>query len=176
MEIPFRKSKNTTLYIAGALMAIAGLFLIFDPPATSHPVLSNPMFLGFIAGLLFLGTWKSVSTARSRNKSIGMRVDAQGIEDFASKMNKGVLAWDKVSKLEIKEVVSSKFIVVYLRDPQAYIESQDDDWRKRQLRTRLRDYGSPYCVSTNSLQTNTKALFDLLESYIQDLDKPAIEA
>lgn len=166
MEIPYRKSKNTTLYLAGCLLSIAGLFLIFNPPQTTHSLLSNPMYMGFIAGFLFLGAWKFVSTARKRSKGFGMRVTENGIEDFTSKMNKGqVLSWEKVAKLEIKEVVSSKFIVVYLHDPEAYIDSQEDDWLKKQLRSRLAEYGSPYCVSTASLQTNTKALFELFESY-----------
>ena len=178
MEIPYRKSKNITLFIAGFLLIIAGLFLIFNPPSNSHPILGNPMFLGFIAGLFFIGTWKLVSTAwrRTKSKAAGMRVDELGLEDFTNKMNIGHLSWDKVSKLEVKEVVSSKFIVVYLHDPEAYISSQDDDWRKRQLRSRLSDYGSPYCVSTSSLQTNTSALFDLLQEYKLKFDGRSIEA
>lgn len=176
MEIPFRKSKNITIYLAGFLLVIAGLFLVFMPPETTHPILGNPLFLGVIAGIFFFGAWKLVHTAWRRTKSNmpGMRINEEGMEDFSSKINDGFLSWSKVANLEIKEVVSSKFVVVYLHKPEQYIAQQKSGWRKKQLEDRYANYGSPYCVSTSSLQTNTKALFELLEAYKMKYDNKAI--
>lgn len=167
MEIPFRKSKNITIYLAGFLLTMAGLFLVFMPPKTEHPIMGSPLFFGVVSGLFFLGAWKLIITAwhRTKNKKPGMRINEEGLEDFTSKINEGFISWSEVANLEIKEVVSSKFVVVYLHKPEQYMAQQKDGWRKKQLEDRYANYGSPYCVSTTSLQTNTKALFEVLEEY-----------
>lgn len=172
MEIPFRKSKNITIYLAVLLLVVAASFLIFMPPENAHPVLGTPLFFGIIAGLLFLGAYKLFITAwrRTKSKKPGMLVNEEGIEDFTSKINEGFLSWSEVAKLEIKEVVSSKFVVVYLHKPEQYLARQKSGWRKSQLEERYTNYGSPYCVSSSSLQTNTKALFEVLEDYKSKYD------
>lgn len=176
MEISFRKSKNITIYLAGFLLVVAGLFLVFMPPNTSHPILGSQLFLGVVAGLFFVGAWRLVVTAwrRTKNNKPGMRVNEEGLQDFTSKINEGFLSWSEVEKLAIKEVVSSKFIVVYLHKPEQYLTQQKAGWRKNQLEDRYANYGSPYCISTNSLQTNTKALFELLEDYKSKYDLKTI--
>ncbi|HLS12283.1 MAG TPA: STM3941 family protein [Flavobacteriaceae bacterium] len=176
MEIPFRKSKNIGIYMAGFLLVLVALFFIFNPPKTLHPVLGSPIFFGALAGILLVAAWRLFQTAWHRmvSKKPGMRVNEQGLEDFSSKINQGFISWSEVDKLEIKEVVSSKFIVVYLNNPEHYINSQKDGWRKRQLIDRYKNYGSPYCVATTSLETNTKALYDLLEEYKTRFNENAI--
>ncbi len=173
MDIPFRKSKNITIYLAGFLLLMAALFLIFMPPSSPHPVLGSPLFFGVIAGLFVIGAIKLFFTAwkRTKSKLPAMQINKKGFEDFTSKINKGFIPWDKVSGLEIKEVVSSKFIVVYLKDPEAYLQAQKASWRKEQLVDRYKNYGSPFCVATNAMQTNTKALFEILEKYKSEYDK-----
>lgn len=172
MEIPFRKSKNISIYIAGSLLVLVALFFIFMPPTTTHPVLGSPTFFGILAGLLLAAAWKMFQTAwrRIKSKKPGMRVDEKGIEDFSSRINQGLLLWKDVDKFEIKEVVSSKFIVVYLNDPEQYINQQRDGWRKNQLIDRYKSYGSPFCVTTSALETNTKSLFELLEEQKSNYD------
>lgn len=165
MEIPFRKSKNTSIYIAGFLLVLVALFFIFMPPTAAHPILGSPIFFGVLGGLLLVAAWRLFQTAwhRIKSKKPGMRVDDKGIEDFSSRINQGLIPWSDVDGFEIKEVVSSKFIVVYLHKPEQYINQQKDGWRKNQLLDRYKNYGSPYCVTTSALQTNTKSLFELLK-------------
>lgn len=165
MEIPFRKSKNISIYIAGFFFVLVALFFIFMPPKTAHPVLGSPIFFGILGGLLLAAAWKMFQTAwhRIKSKKPGMRVDDNGIEDFSSRINLGLIPWSEVDAFEIKEVVSSKFIVVYLHHPEPYINQHKDGWRKNQLLDRYKNYGSPYCVSTSALETNTKTLFEFLK-------------
>lgn len=165
MEIPFRKSKNIGIYLAGFLLVLVALFFIFMPPVTPHPILGSPIFFVILGGLLLVAAWRLFQTAwhRIKSKKPGMRVDDKGIEDFSSKINQGLIPWSEVGKFEVKEVVSSKFIVVYLNNPEQYINQQKDGWRKNQLLDRYKSYGSPYCVTTSSLETNTNALFELFE-------------
>src|SRR5699024_6721235 len=176
MEIPFRKSKNISIYLSGFLLVLVALFFIFMPPTTAHPVLGSPIFFGVLAGFLLVAAWRLFQTACHRmvSKKPGMRVNEQGLEDFSSKINQGFVSWSEVEKLEINEVVSSKFIVVYLHKPEQYINKQKEGWRKQQLIDRYRNYGSPYCVTTTSLETSTKALFELLEEYKARFDNNAI--
>lgn len=176
MEIPFRKSKNISIYLSGFLLVLVALFFIFMPPTTAHPVLGSPIFFGVLAGFLLVAAWRLFQTAWHRmvSKKPGMRVNEQGLEDFSSKINQGFISWSEVEKLEIKEVVSSKFIVIYLHNPEHYINMQKDGWRKRQLIDRYKNYGSPFCVTTSSLETNTKALFELLKEYKAKYDGNAI--
>lgn len=176
MEIPFRKSKNIGIYLAGFLLVLVALFFIFMPPIAPHPILGSPIFFGILAGLLLMAAWRLFQTAWHRLKSTkpGMRINKQGMEDFSSKINQGFVSWSQVEKFEVKEVVSSKFIVVYLHHPEQYINSQKHGWRKQQLIDRYKNYGSPFCVTTSSLETNTKALFELLEKYKTQYDEGAI--
>lgn len=167
MEIPYRKSKNLSIYLAGVLLFIAALFLIFMPPTTPHPILGSPVFFGIISGLLLFSSWRLFRTAwqRNKSKSWAMLINEEGLQDFSSRINKGFIHWKEVAGLEIKEVVSSKFIVVYLQDPETYLANQKKGWRKEQLIDRYTHYGSPYCISVAAMHTNTKALFEALEKY-----------
>src|SRR5690625_1588883 len=176
MEVPFRKSKNISIYLSGFLLVLVALFFIFMPPTTAHPVLGSPIFFGALAGILLVAAWRLFQTAWHRmvSKKPGLRVNDQGLQDFSSRINQGFISWSEVEKLEIKEVVSSKFIVVYLTNPEQYINFQKDGWRKRQLIDRYENYGSPYCIATTSLETNTKALFVLLEEYKTRFNEKAI--
>lgn len=176
MEIPFRKSKNVTLYLAGFLLILAAMFLLFMPPLVAHTVFGSSLFFGIIAILFLASAFKLIQIAwrRTNSRSPGMLVNAKGIEDFTSKINEGFLSWSEVADFEVKEVVSSKFIVVYLHNPEQYLSSQKKGWRKNQLLDRYKNYGSPYCVATTSLQTNTKALYELLKEYKSQYDAKAI--
>lgn len=170
MDIPFRKSRNITIYLASLLMLIASLFLLFMPPTTTHPILGSKVFFGLISLLFLLFSWKLFSTAWKRNhKTVpAMQITGIGIEDFSSPFNKGFISWEDISGFEIKEVVNSKFIVVYLKSPEDYLNLQKKGWRKKQLQDRYINYGSPYCITTSTMRTNTKALFEILEKYRMD--------
>src|SRR5690625_7134512 len=107
MEIPFRKSKNIGIYMAGFLLVLVALFFIFNPPKTLHPVLGSPIFFGALAGILLVAAWRLFQTAWHRmvSKKPGMRVNEQGLEDFSSKINQGFISWSEIGRASCREKV-----------------------------------------------------------------------
>lgn len=166
MDIAFKKSQIRTLYAAVFLFSMAALFLIFMPPVVPHTLLGSAEFFYVIAGLLLLAAFGLFRTAQKRKNSRipGMRVTELGIQDNSSKMNTDFVSWEDISGFELQEVVSSKFIAVKLKNPEAYI-NKAKGWRKEQLVARYKDYGSPFCVAITSLDISTLRLLKVFEEH-----------
>ncbi|MEF9477790.1 hypothetical protein OWR28_08830 [Chryseobacterium sp. 1B4] len=88
-------------------------------------------------------------------------INEKGIIDNSSYVSVGMILWDDITSIKSISVVSTKFLIINVKDPNKYINNQNTT-KQKLLRRTLKTYGTPISISSNTLAFN----FDELESTI----------
>ncbi len=165
IEIPLSK-KKIMLGIIGSLAFVAiGVWFLVSPPQTSNPFWSNPQMLGFlgVASILFFGLCFVVFLNKIRQTQVGLVLDKEGITDNSSGVSAGKIPWKDITHLEVLQIHRQRMILIYVQQPQAYIDRQSNALKRMLMNANYQSYGTPISISTTALAIS----FDELEDYLR---------
>jgi hypothetical protein len=170
IEIPLSK-KKMILTLFGAIVFVAiGIWFLIDPPQISNPVFGDPTLL-FIVGLtsiLFFGLVAVVVIRKLPDNKAGLTINEQGIIDNSSGVSAGLVLWSDIEEIRVSQVMSQKFLMFIVRNPQDYINRQSNPLKRKGMEMNYKSYGSPVSISANALQTNFDNLYDLLNKKLKE--------
>ncbi len=64
----------------------------------------------------------------------------------------------------MQQVVSTKFLLIYVVDPEKYIEKAGGGAKAKLMRSNMEMYGTPLSITSNALKYNFDALEQLIKT------------
>lgn len=169
IEIPLSKSK-LSLMLGGSVAFLAmGLWLMIHQIGPNDPAwLSKPVAVTIgIVTIAFFGLCASIIPKKLRSKEPGFIISDEGITDNSSGLSAGPIPWKDVQGVKTVSTFNQRFILILIANPQAYIDRQEIAYKKKAMNLNYKMYGSPVCISANTLKCNFNELYSLLT---QNLD------
>ncbi len=165
IEIPLSKKKMFLTLMGSVVFIIIGVWFIWSPPQTNHWLFGNQTFL-FIAGvssILFFGLVGIVITKKIFDTNAGLIIKDEGILDNASGVSAGLVLWADIKEIKVVKVMSQKFLMIIVKNPQEYIGRQSNVLKKKGMQMNYDYYGSPVSISSNALKIDFDSLHELLQ-------------
>ncbi len=162
-QIQIDTRKQVIGIILSILFIIGGTTLLINPLILGeHPFKDEAMFalsltvvLIFLALLIFL-IYKIV------NKTIGLIINEEGIQEQISALNVGLVRWEEMSGFGIKKQIGIPFIVIYLKNREEFIE-RFSGLKKTSIKKNAESFGTPVAVSTVMLKMKKDELIQLFK-------------
>jgi hypothetical protein len=163
IEIPL---SNKKLYIGigcSLLFVALGFWILITPPDRISKY--NPFFIKSfgIASILFFGAAGLYGIKKILQSESGLEIDENGIFDNSNASSIGFVKWQDISSIQTEQVMSTKFLLIFIVDPDTYLEKVSGIKRKLSL-ANLKKYGTPISITSNTLKYD----FDELENLIND--------
>jgi len=98
------------------------------------------------------------------DKIVGVIIDSNGIADNTNMTSIGLIEWNDISAIRTKRVMSTKFLLIDVVNPEKYIRKVKNKIQSQLMKTNLRDYDTPLSITTNTLKYNLKKLEKLIQT------------
>ncbi|QIY90532.1 STM3941 family protein [Chryseobacterium gallinarum] len=169
IEIKGSKTKLTLMLLAALIFVSLGLFFVTNPDKFISAIFKNAFFIRIvgIASILFFGLCLIFLTKSFFTKKINLIINEKGIIDNSSYVSVGMIFWDDITSIERIDVMSTKFLVIYVKDPEKYINIQSNI-KKKLLQRNLKTYGSPISISSNTLTCSFNELEKIVLKYYNE--------
>ena len=164
IEIPLSKTKMLLTFFGAIVFVGLGLRFLINPPKISNSIFGNPTLI-FIVGLssiLFFGLVALTIFRKFSAKKAGLIISREGITDNSSGVSAGLIPWTDIDDIKISQVMSQKFLLLIVKNPQDYLDKVTNALKKNAMKMNYKTYGSPISISSNALQTNFDDLHKLL--------------
>ena len=168
IEIPLSKNK-LFLGIGGSILfVILGIWLFTHANEfqnLSMRLLRNPMVIkgAGVLGVLFFGGTAVYGFKKLFDKKVGLIIDSNGITDNSNASSVGLIEWNDISEIRTQQVMSTKFLLIDVLNPEKYIEKAKSGMKARLMRTNMKMYGTPLSITSNTLKYD----FGELERLVQ---------
>jgi hypothetical protein len=104
-----------------------------------------------VVSIVVFGLFGLFGLKKLFDKRPGLILNSSGIVDNASAVSAGLIPWSEVVGTEVFTIRRQKLMIIKIRDPQQYIESEGP--LKRALHSaNYRMCGSPIVISSNTLK------------------------
>ena len=168
IEIPLSKNKLFLGIGGSVLFVILGLWLFLNEDSFqehSFRLLRNPMVAKVVGvlGILFFGMTCVFGIKKLFDKKVGLIIDSSGITDNSNASSVGLIEWNDITDIKTKQVMSTKFLMINVSNPEKYIEKAKNGLRAKLMRSNMKMYGTPLSITSNTLKYN----FEKLEQLIQ---------
>jgi hypothetical protein len=170
IEIPLSKKKMILTLLGSIAFVGIGVWFLIAPPKISNPVFGDPtlLFIVGLASILFFGLVAVVVIRKLPDNKAGLTINEQGIIDNSSGVSAGLVLWSDIEEIRVSQVMSQKFLMFIVRNPQDYINRQTNPLKRKGMEMNYKSYGSPVSISANALQTNFDNLYDLLNKKLKE--------
>lgn len=168
IEIPLSKTKILFAIGGSVLLVVAGIFL-FTTIASDYQGLNQMVIkaVGVIGGLFFSVTG-IYGVRRLFDNRIGLIIDEAGITDYSAATSIGFIPWTDIAEIRTEQVMSSKFILIFTKDPIPFLEKVTGIKRKL-LEANMKMYGTPFAITSNTLQYDFNSLEKLLRERLNKI-------
>lgn len=92
-----------------------------------------------------------------------MVINKQGVTDNSSALSIGFIPWADVQEIKILKLMSERFLLFILNNPQDYLKKVKNPIRRNTMKINQKLYGSPFSISSNLLQITFNELKELLQ-------------
>ncbi|GAB4093309.1 STM3941 family protein [Flaviaesturariibacter terrae] len=168
IEIPLSKKKMARLLLLAIVFVAGGAWMLAYSGETSNFLLSNPVVKNSVAvaAILFFG-WSAFFFVRKlSDKRPGFVIDAAGVQDNTSGVAFGQLPWTDISGFSRASVYNQEFLIIHVFDPERYLEQATGRVQRMSMSFNLKQYGSPFAVSANTLTCSLAELEKLLREHL----------
>ncbi|HUR66392.1 MAG TPA: STM3941 family protein [Chitinophagaceae bacterium] len=155
-----KKKMRRKLFVAIILMAV-GIWYLVTPLFNAQLQFSGYFFI-FVSIIL-----ASYSVKRLTSNKPGFLIDMKGIQGYSGTFYFDPILWSDISKVKITKVLWQKLIVVIINDPQAYINKQENVFKKLPMNLNDVFLNSPICINTEELNISVDELFELIDSNLK---------
>jgi len=168
---PSRRKMVGQTILCIAFVAL-GLWLL-----TNKGILDNTLVdryrLNLIIGaltILIFGSFLTIWIFKLLDRKPGVIVDENVIVDNSTFISIGKVPWSDIESVKLS-TYSSNVITVLLKDPNKYIEQQQNPVIKKLLKANYEKSGSPVNIQTLSLETDVESLKKILNEQLCDFNK-----
>tara|TARA_B100000809_G_C14858811_1_gene431082 strand:+ start:86 stop:634 length:549 start_codon:yes stop_codon:yes gene_type:complete len=169
IEIPLSKNKLFLGIVGSILFVVLGIWLFINADGFqehSMRLLRNPRVIkgtGILA-TLFFGTTGIYGFRKLFDKKIGLIIDSNGITDNSNASSVGLIEWNDISEIKTQQVMSTKFLLINVTDPEKFIGKAKIGMKSRLMRTNMKMYGTPLSITSNTLKYDFEKLEQLIKT------------
>lgn len=169
IEIPLSKKKIVFGIIISFLFVIGTVWIMFNTHLYQNfplKFMRDPLVLRIVVGfcLLFFGATGVYLITKYFDKKPGLIINQNGVVDNSNATSIGLVKWGDITGVEIKHVASTKFILINLKNPEAYISKANSKIKAKLMKSNMRLCGTPIAITSNSLIYNFNDLEQLLQT------------
>lgn len=167
IEIAFNKWKLLLTLVGSALFVWLGINLVFiwsEEPNTSFPLVKKivgGMSILFFGAVGLFGIYKLIL-----NKS-ALIINDEGILDNSSSTSFGLIKWETITGFKIEEMMSQKFLVIHVTNPEELIE-RAKGMRKKVMKNNYSMYRTPITIPSSVINYKLVNLKELLEKKLDE--------
>lgn len=160
IEIPLSKAK--LLFAIGG--SIGFVILGFQLFAKSEFASENVVFSKIVgaASILFFGGVLIYGIRKMFDKRAGLIIDEQGITDHSNATSIGLINWSDITAINTRQVMSTKFLLINVQNPEAYIEKAKTGMQRKLMQVNMKTYGTPISITSNTLSYDFNKLEEIL--------------
>jgi hypothetical protein len=170
IEIPISKTKLIKILIAAIAFVALGIWMVVRKPTINNPLFGNPIVvfgIGIIS-ILFFGLSGFMIFKKLKDTKPGLLIDERGVTDNASGVSAGHIPWADITAIKTAQVFTQKFILIIVKNPEDYIARQTSALKRQTMRMNFKTYGSPICITANTLQYNFIDLENILRERLKN--------
>ncbi|MFT3825025.1 MAG: STM3941 family protein [Chitinophagaceae bacterium] len=174
IEISLSKGKIVKLFFFSLLFVAVGTWILIAQPSSSNFLLNNPVLRNIAgAGSALMGLAGVLFFVRKLFvKEPAFVIDETGFTDRSGAVAAGRINWADVASIFEKSIqvsIASKqrFIVIMLKDPEAYMAQQPGKMKQRLMQANTRYSGSPVNISVNAMAISFEELKALLQQRLE---------
>nr|WP_205503726.1 STM3941 family protein [Rufibacter sp. SYSU D00308] len=112
---------------------------------------------------MFFGGVAVYGVRKFFDKAVGLVIDQAGITDNTNAASAGRIEWADITHMELEQVMSTKFLLLYTHQPDKYL-NRATGLKRKLLQGNLNMYGTPLVITSNTLACN----FETLEALLQE--------
>jgi hypothetical protein len=169
IEIPLSKKKIYLAILGSLLFIIAGIWLFFNTNLyLDFPLklFRNPMIIKGVGilSILFFGTIGILQIKKIFDKKAGLMIDSSGITDNSNATSIGLIEWNDISDIKTKQVMTTKFLLINVTNPEKYIGKAKSRIKAKLMRSNMKMCGTPLSITSNSLKYDFRKLEKLIQT------------
>ena len=155
--IQLSKIKIFLLFLCSLAFVACGLWIVIAQPESSRYNKYYLLIIGIAAVVLF-GMCAAALFIKLFDRKPGLIIDDSGITDNSGALADGFIPWTDITGVESVKQASQKFILVYVRNPEEYINRKTSFLAKKIKSSGYKHSGTPIAISANSLKIKFEAL------------------
>jgi len=169
IEIPLSKNKLFLIIGGSLLFVVLGIWLVANAAGFqehSMGLLRNPFVVKGvgISGIVFFGFTTIYGIRKVFDKKVGLLIDSKGITDNSNASSIGLIEWNDISEIKTQQVMSTKFLLINVVNPEKYIGKATSGMKARLMRANMKMYGTPLSITSNTLKFDFEKLEELIQS------------
>ncbi len=173
--VEFNKRNMWFILLASVVFQVIGAFLIINVYGFKISLLNNSTFellLGLVCFVFFsLCSW--LIYRKLKSKELALWISSEGLEDNASGVSAGFIAWSEVKGFKTFGINQERFIAVLLHSPDDYIDLVQNPIKKMTIKMNYKLYGSPVTIPEKMLKIDFDELVQLLQDRLLDYQSQA---
>ncbi len=161
IEIPLSKAKLLFGLGGSMIFVILGVLILTKAPFVSD----NTVFSKIVgvASILFFGGVLIYGIRKMFDKRAGLIIDEQGITDHSNATSIGLINWSDITAINTRQVMSTKFLLINVQNPEAYIEKAKTGMQRKLMQVNMKTYGTPISITSNTLNYDFNKLEEILQ-------------
>jgi hypothetical protein len=163
IEIPLNKKKILLLF-AGTLVFFSVCAWIAIGRSTGEENISTKLAVFSYAGLLLFGFIGISLSKKLFVKHAGLIIDDNGIVDNAGGLAGEYILWSDIENITRFEIQGQNLVMIQVKNPQFYIDRESSFLKRKAMALNLKLYGTPVCISANTLSTSFNTLYATLQA------------
>jgi hypothetical protein len=165
IKIPLSKNKIILLFLGALIFVFLGVWFAINPERFITRIFRNPDLIRIagIVSIAFFGICSVFIFKKLFDKKYGLIIDKMGITDNSNATSIGLVKWEDIIGIRVLEVVSQKFIMVDVSNPEYYIGLKKNGIGKMAMKANYNKYGSPIGITANSLKSNFDEMRKIIE-------------
>ena len=164
IEIKSSKKKIFLMALGCVVLGLICYILFRDSEKYVSHVFRNSTFIKItgIVGITFSIIGSVFLFKKIFDNKIGLLIDSEGITDNSNAISIGLIMWEDIKDVRIINVMSTKFLVIELINPEKYLINTKNNIKLKLMNYNLKMYGTPVTITSNTLDCS----FEELENHI----------
>lgn len=165
ISIPLSKSKIVLMLLASLAFVVTGAFFVMKPQLFDRYPTIIVQIIGVVA-ILFFGAAGIIGFKKLFQTKPGLIINDAGIIDASSGVSLGMIKKDDIIGIRKAEVMSTKFLLIDIHNPESYIDKAPNTAAKKLLKINHNTYGTPLSINSNALKIKFAELEKILTEYV----------
>ena len=169
IEIQLSKAKLFFGVSGSILFVILGICLFLNAgmlSGNSDSLFQNSMLRKVVGAItvLFFGATGLFGVSKLLTNNIGLAIGRDGIVDNSNGSSIGLVEWGDITEINTQQVMSTKFLLIHVVDPEKYISKAKNAMVSRLMKSNMKMYGTPISITSNTLKIDFSKLEELVRS------------
>ncbi|TKB98421.1 STM3941 family protein [Pedobacter cryotolerans] len=167
IEIYSSKKKSLLLLIGSLFFVLGGVYILMNVEIFTGYRSRNPFFIKTIGiiSILFFGLGIYISVRQLLSNQLILVIDKKGLILYPKKSLTTFIEWKNIIGFSELKIQSQKFVVIVVDNSAYWIDKEENNIRKKMMKFNIKNFGSPFNLSSSSMQLNHTQLMSILNEY-----------